>query len=122
MEKPGLEHAVLIWGAGALILHIVRNINFAKYRTKDSVKTAKKPDFSGMLESISGWTVKAIMFLILLSNTYQLFFSGIQTGRVVYCFGIGISVLYFVFFAGITVRVKALIPEKNRVGEGLFGK
>jgi hypothetical protein len=122
MEKPGLEQAVMVWGAGALILHIVRNINFAKYRTKDSVKAAQKPNFSGVLESISGWTVKAIMFLILLSNTYQLFFSGIQTGRVVYCFGIGISVLYFVFFAGLTAGVKASIPEENRVEEGLFGK
>lgn len=115
MEKPGLEHAVMILGAGISMLHILKNVNFVKYYKKDRVLAAQRTNFSGVLESISHWTVRVIMFLILLSNTYQLFFSGITNGRLVYCFGIGLSALYFVFFAGFTVKENTPGFQENTV-------
>ena len=100
MEKPGLEHAVMILGAGASILHFMRNISvsFGKYKNNTTAAAAQKPEFSGILESISGWTGRLIMSLILISSVYHLFFAGENSGRLVYCFGIISSLVYFISF------------------------
>ena len=95
MQKPGLEQAVMIWGAGATMIHIARNMSFTFVKNNKKEKVA---DFSGNLDMVSGWTVKVIMALILVSNVYHILFAG--DGQVINYFGSAVSLVYFFFFGG----------------------
>ncbi len=114
MEKPGLEHAVMILGAGAAMLQVMRNMGFTfVVNRKEREKSTQNRDFSNLLQGISGWTAKAIMALIFISNVYQLFFSGVENGRMVYFAGICVSVIYFMFFAGFKVKVNTVMMKQE---------
>jgi hypothetical protein len=106
MEKHGLEQAVMILGAGAFMLQIARNISlvFVKNNKKNSEAASRKNNFSNTLNAISTWTVRTVMSLILIGNSYQLFFSGVEAGKFVYCIGIAGACFYFVFTAGISAK------------------
>jgi len=111
MEKPGLEHAVMILGAGATALHLMRNYSFKLAKKNIAVVAADKVSFSALLTGISGWTGRVIMALILISCTYHMFATGINA---VYCLGIAASAVYFAFFSGIRFP-KAVITAGESV-------
>jgi hypothetical protein len=122
MEKPGIEYAAMIWGAGASMLHIARNLNIAYIKNHKKTAVAAEPntEFSDVLENISGWTVKLIMALILISSTYHMFFSG--AGNIGYGFGIAISLVYFFFFADFSMPKAARMTSDDRTNGKVFEK
>lgn len=102
MEKPGLEQAVMIWGAGASMIHIARNMSFT---FEKNYKKEKTGDLSGSIDLMTGWAVKVVMGLIMASNVYHIFFT--DGGHIINYFGAGIALVYFFFFGGFfTVKEK----------------